>query len=219
MEQGYHQNILNLGLDFVNFGSKMYIELFTYLCRKIIKLALCTHFNSAIKCFICQNISFVVCPIVLKWSFWRNEWQNIYMFSRSIDKNGIMAESTIKGKEYYCTGKNQRCKKLQSKYFSNVCKVISVKSVTKVYMYLWIPFSPLYIFCTDTVFKQFFLGYSPIDMSETSHNNLTIYGNSILLVVTEEFCGNSAQNFCNIPQQLIIAHNSGPKYICGKKIL
>ena len=47
-----------------------------------------------------------------------------------------------------------------------------------------------------------------------------MYGNSILLVVTEEFCEISAQIFCNIPWQLIIAHNSGPKYYpCGKKIL
>ena len=47
-----------------------------------------------------------------------------------------------------------------------------------------------------------------------------MYGNSILLVVTEEFSDISAQIFCNIPWQLIIAHNSGPKYyLCGKKIL
>ena len=45
-----------------------------------------------------------------------------------------------------------------------------------------------------------------------------MYGNSILLVVTEEFCEISAQIFCNIQWQLIIAHNSGPKYyLCGKK--
>ena len=47
-----------------------------------------------------------------------------------------------------------------------------------------------------------------------------MYGNSILLVVTEEFCKISAQIFCNIPWQLIIAQNSGPKYYpCGKKFL
>ena len=39
----------HIGLDFVNFGSKTYIELFTYLCRQIIELALYTHLNSAHK--------------------------------------------------------------------------------------------------------------------------------------------------------------------------
>ena len=38
-----------VGLDFVNFGSKTYLWLFTYLCRQFIKLALYAHFNSAKK--------------------------------------------------------------------------------------------------------------------------------------------------------------------------
>ena len=41
------------------------IELFT-LCRQMIKLAFYKHFNSAIKYFMCQNVSFVACPIVQK---------------------------------------------------------------------------------------------------------------------------------------------------------
>ena len=45
----------NIGLDFVNFGSKTYIELFTYLCRQIIKLALYTHLNSAKKSILLQK--------------------------------------------------------------------------------------------------------------------------------------------------------------------
>ena len=44
-----------------------------------------------------------------------------------------------------------------------------------------------------------------------------MHANSILLVVTEEFHGNPAQTFCNIPWQWIIAHNVGLKYICGVK--
>ena len=90
----------NIGLDFVNFGSKTYIELFTYLCRQIIKLALYTHLNSAKKKYFVTKVSFVACPIVLKWSFWWNEWQSIHVFSQYIDKSGIMAESRTKGKEY-----------------------------------------------------------------------------------------------------------------------
>ena len=37
---------------FCQIWPKMYIELFTYLCRRIIKLAFYTHFNSAIKYFM-----------------------------------------------------------------------------------------------------------------------------------------------------------------------
>ena len=29
----------------------------------------------------------------------------MHLFSKSIDKSSILAESTMKGKEYYCTGK------------------------------------------------------------------------------------------------------------------
>ena len=49
----------------------------------------------------------------------------------------------------------------------------------------------LHRYCVQTVFSQLFL-----------HRCLKLhimYGNSILLVVTEEFCGNSTQNFFNIP--------------------
>ena len=51
----------DIGLDFVNFGSKTYIELFTYLCRQIIKLALYTHLNSAKKVF-CYKSQFCGMP-------------------------------------------------------------------------------------------------------------------------------------------------------------
>ena len=78
------------------------------------------------------------------------------MFSRSIDKSDKMAESRMKGKEYYGIGKKERCKQLQLKYISNVCKVISVKCVNKVHTYFCMPFSPLYIFYTNTEFKRFF---------------------------------------------------------------
>ena len=40
---------------FCKFGSKTYIELFTYLCRQIIKLALYTHLNSAKKNIFLQK--------------------------------------------------------------------------------------------------------------------------------------------------------------------
>ena len=151
----------------------MYIELFTYWCRQSIKLALYTHLNSAIKCFVCQNIGFVACPIIVKWLFWRNEWQTIHMYLRSIDKSGIIAESRTKGKEYYGIGIKERCKQLQLKYSSNVpvCKVISVKCVNKVHMYFWTSFSPSYIVCTK--FQTFFLGYSCIDMGK-AHKNCII---------------------------------------------
>ena len=64
-ETGFHLRD-NIGLDFVNFGSKTYIELFTYLCRQIIKLALYTNLNSAKKNILLQKVSFVACPIILK---------------------------------------------------------------------------------------------------------------------------------------------------------
>ena len=51
---------------FCKFGSKTYIELFTYLCRQIIELALYTHLNSAKKNIFLQKVSFVACPIVLR---------------------------------------------------------------------------------------------------------------------------------------------------------
>ena len=63
----------------------------------------------------------------------------------------------------------------------------------------------LHRYCVQTVFSRLFL-----------HRyvwNFTVYGNSILQVVTEEFYGNPAQNFCNILWQLIIAHNFDIKYI------
>ena len=51
---------------FCKFGSKTYIELFTYLCGQIIELALYTHLNSAKKNILLQKVSFVACPIVLR---------------------------------------------------------------------------------------------------------------------------------------------------------
>ena len=118
-----------------------------------------------------------------------------------------MAENRTKGKQYYGIWKHQRRKQFHLKYFSNVCKVISVKCANKVHTYFGMPFSQLHIFCTNTVFKQFFLSYSSTDMSITIHyvkfqiclKLHIMYGNSILLVVAEEFYGNSAQHFCNIP--------------------
>ena len=64
----------------------------------------------------------------------------------------------------------------------------------------------LHKYCVQT----FFLSAIPPQICLKLH---IMYGNSILLVVTEEFYGNPAQNFCNIPWQWIIAHNSGLKYI------
>ena len=52
----------NIGLDFVHFGSKTYIELFTYLCRQIIKLALYTHLNSSKKKYFVTKCQFCGMP-------------------------------------------------------------------------------------------------------------------------------------------------------------
>ena len=70
------------------------------------KLAFYTQLNSAIKYLIPSKHQFCGMPHRSSDRFGeRNDQVYIGLFSQSIDKSSILAESTMKGKEYYCTGK------------------------------------------------------------------------------------------------------------------